>query len=168
LPKPASSETWIVDASPVISLAKAGGLGLLVELADTILVPEQVIEEVLAGPAADPARDALTARWFRRTSPARIPEGILEWGLGAGESAVLALALERPGCTVVVDDAAARYCARAHGLQLLGTLGVVLKARHLGLIPSAAQLVRALLQAGLYLDEAILRKTLAGVGESWP
>jgi predicted nucleic acid-binding protein len=61
-----------------------------------------------------------------------------------------------------------RTVTRAHGLQLLGTLGVVLKARHLGLIPSAAQLVRALLQAGLYLDEAILRKTLAGVGESWP
>jgi predicted nucleic acid-binding protein len=168
LPKPGSGEVWVVNASPVISLAKAGGLALLPELAEAVFLPEPVAEEILAGSPADPARRALEERWLQRASPAGVPDRILEWGLGAGESAVLALVLERPGCTAVLDDAAARTCARALGLPLLGTLGIVLRARRAGLIPSAAQLLRSLRQAGLYLDDGILRETLARVGETWP
>jgi hypothetical protein len=40
--------------------------------------------------------------------------------LGDGEASTLALALERNGALVLMDDAAGRECAAALGLQVLG------------------------------------------------
>jgi predicted nucleic acid-binding protein len=166
--KPALSETWIVNASPLISLAKAGYLDLLSKLAPHVIVPDAVASEVLAGLPSDPARKALENGWGDRASPRQIPSNVLEWGLGAGESAVLALCLEKSGCKAVLDDAAARSCARALELPLLGTLAVVLRARHAGLIPSASQVMAALREAGLRLDDKTIRSALERVGEIWP
>jgi predicted nucleic acid-binding protein len=101
-------ETWILDASPVITLAKAGYLQLLDQLATNILIPEAVFREILAAPPSDLARRALESGWGERTSPREIPPSILKSNLGHGESAVLALAVERPGCVSVLDDSAPR------------------------------------------------------------
>jgi predicted nucleic acid-binding protein len=162
------SETWIVNASPIISLAKAGYLNLLSSLSTHVIVPDAVASEVLAGSPSDPARKALESGWGDRASPREIPDKVLEWGLGAGESAVLALCLEESGYRAVLDDAAARNCARALELPILGTLAVVLRARHAGLIPSASHVMAALREAGLRLDDKTIRLALErGVGESW-
>lgn len=50
----------------------------------------------------------------------------------------------------------------------MGTLGAVLRARRLGLIPAAAQVVKALRAAGLRLDDDTIRVSLwRAVGERW-
>ena len=49
------SDTWVLNASPVISLAKAGHLHLLYEVCREPLLPEAVAAEILAGPPSDPA-----------------------------------------------------------------------------------------------------------------
>src|SRR5258708_4647255 len=109
------SEVWVVNASPIIVLAKAGYLKLLQELPGELLVPEPVAAEILAGPDSDPARQTLDKRWGKRITPEKVPNELLEWGLGAGETAVLAIARERARCTAILDDAAARSCAKAFG-----------------------------------------------------
>jgi predicted nucleic acid-binding protein len=161
-------EAWVINASPVITLAKAGYLHLLDQLSRKILIPQPVIDEILAGPPEDPARKAIESGWGHAISPGPIPEFVLEWGLGAGESSVLALALAEPGRTAVLDDAAARTCARTLGVPFLGTLAVVLQSRKAGLLESAATVMRALRQAGLRLDDQTLRKALEQIDESWP
>jgi predicted nucleic acid-binding protein len=162
------SDTWILNASPVITMAKAGYLHLFEQLAACILIPESVADEILAAPSADPARSALEGGWGERTSAKEIPSPVLEWGPGRGESGVLALALERPGWWVVLDDAAARRCARAMEVPLIGTLGAVLQARRLGLIESASHVLRALRAAGLHLDDKVAAIALKqAVGEDW-
>jgi predicted nucleic acid-binding protein len=160
-------DLWVVDASPIITLAKAGYLHLLDQLA-SLLVPEAVAEEIAAGPASDPARKALEDGWGSRAAPREIPESVVEWGLGVGESAVLALCLEGSGRTAVLDDAAARRCARTLGVPLVGTLAIVLRAKQAGLVSSASEVASALVQAGLRLDDETLRKALEkGAGELW-
>lgn len=167
-PKPEPAETWIVNASPIITMAKAGQLRLFDQLAN-VVIPGAVADEILNGPPSDPARKALESGWGRLASPAAIPGAVLEWGLGGGESAVLALALERPGCSAVLDDGAARRCARALGLPFLGTLGAVLRAQQAGLIPSAVPVLKSLQNAGLRLDDHTVRTALERVsGEHWP
>jgi predicted nucleic acid-binding protein len=82
---------------------------------------------------------------------------------------VLALALERTGCTVVLDDEAARRCARTLDLPVLGTLGLVLRAKRAGLIPSSVTVLEALRSAGFRLDNKTIRDALRRVtGEHWP
>jgi predicted nucleic acid-binding protein len=86
-----------------------------------------------------------------------------------GETAVLAVALARSDCMTVLDDAAGRRCARTLGIPVIGTLGVVLRAKRQGRIASAASIMRDLCAAGLYLDDAMVATVLRhGVGEVWP
>jgi predicted nucleic acid-binding protein len=162
------SDTWVANASPVIALAKAGQLNLLASAAGELVLPEAVVAEILAGPASDPARQALEAGWGHRVAPRNVPTAVLEWSLGAGETSVLAVALERPGSVVILDDAEARMCARTLGVPCVGTLGVVLRAKQNGHIASAAAVMRALRTAGLFLDDTLLRTVLQRVvGERW-
>jgi predicted nucleic acid-binding protein len=161
------SEVWVVNASPVIVLAKASHLRLLKDLADELILPDAVVAEVLAGPKSDPARQALEGGWGVRQAPATIPGDILEWGLGAGETAVLELARERAPATAILDDAAARACAKTFGIPLLGTLGVILRAKKCGLIPQATDVLKAIRAAGLHLDDRTIRLALGHVGETW-
>lgn len=165
--KLALGEAWVVNASPVITLAKAGYLHLFDQLSPDILIPEPVIEEILAGPPSDPARKAIESGWGNRSSPGPIPDRVLEWGLGAGESSVVALALADPVRAAVLDDAAARSCARTLGVPFLGALAVVLRSKQAGLIESAATVMHALRQAGLRLDDRTLRTALKQIDEVW-
>ena len=161
------SDTWVVNASPVITLAKVGQLHLLHDLCKELLVPEAVVAEILAGPPADPARRAVEGGWAPAVVANRIAPDLLEWGLGTGETAVLAVAKERRPATAVLDDAAARTCAKAQGIEVIGTLGVVLRARRKAIIPSAADVLKTLRVAGLRLDDNMIRFALEGVGETW-
>jgi predicted nucleic acid-binding protein len=163
------TDLWIVNASPVISLAKIGYLHLLEELAPDLLMPDAVAAEIRAGASSDPARKALEAGWGRFASPKKMPTAVAEWSLGAGESAVLALGLEHEGCSTVLDDGAARNCARTLGIPVLGTLGIVLRAKRSGLIPSAVAVLEALLNSGFRLNNSTIRAALQkATGDDWP
>lgn len=159
-------ESRIVNASPLITLAKIGRLDLLA-LDCEITIPDAVAAEVMAGPATDPARNMLANGFGARGTPNQIPAAVLEWSLGAGESAVLAIALEQHGAIAVLDDAEARTCARALGVPVLGTVGVVLRSRKRGSISSASAVLHELKRAGLFLDDKLLQRVLPTVGEEW-
>ena len=161
------SDIWVVNASPIIALAKVGRLHLLDDLCRELLVPEAVAAEILAGPPSDPARRALEDGWGPTVAANRIAPDLLEWGLGTGETAVLAVAMERKPATAVLDDAAARTCAKALGIEVIGTLGVVLRAKKKAIISSAADVLKALRVGGLRLDDNMIRSALNGIGESW-
>lgn len=54
------------------------------------------------------------------------------------------------------------------GLSLKGTLAVVILAKQRGLILSAADVLRSLLNTGFRLDEQVIREALSRtVGEAW-
>ena len=134
-------DVWIANASPLIALARAGQLDLLTALPGSLVVPEPVAEEILAG-RDDPARTALASGWGTRRA-VTVPERIAEWGLGRGESAVLALALELGAATAVLDDRAARGCGRALGIPVIGTFGVIILAKQRGILTAAEPVFRA-------------------------
>lgn len=159
------ADVWVVNASPLIALAHADQLELLEKLPTGLVVPEAVVEEILAGPD-DPARRALASAWGPRR-PAVVPETVAEWGLGSGESAVIALALELRA-TAVLDDRSARRCAKALGVPVIGTFGVIIRAKQRGLTASARSVIRSIVDAGLYYDDAAIRTLLSSIGESWP
>lgn len=160
------SEVWVANASPIIVLAKAGCLDLCTKLSSDVLLPQAVVDEIVAGPLADPARGMIEGGWGTRAAPRSIAPELLEWGLGPGETSVLALAQER-GAIAVLDDAAARTCAKAIGVSAIGSLGIVLRAKQRGMLQSAAETMKTLRNAGLHLDDKIIRAALQYVGESW-
>jgi predicted nucleic acid-binding protein len=161
------SERWVLNASPLIVLAHIGQEGLFQILADEVVVPRAVVEEIEAGPAEDRARQAIAGGRFSIVETTPAPE-ILAWDLGMGETAVLSFALSEPGWTVILDDAVARKCAQSFMLSLKGTLAVVILAGQRGLISSATGVLRSLLDIGFRLDDQVIREALSRtVGETW-
>lgn len=62
-----------------------------------------------------------------------------------------------------------RAAARALGLRMTGTLGLVLRAARLGRIASAAEVLEPLVDVGLRLNHDVVRDALAQVtGAAWP
>jgi predicted nucleic acid-binding protein len=162
------AERWVVNASPLIVLAKVGHAHLLSALADEIVAPQKVIDEINAGPADDPARAWLSNYPLQVAAISRAPAELLAWDLGAGETAVMAYALANSGWKAILDDHAARKCASSFGIQVKGTLAVVIMAKQRGLILSAAEMMRQLQQHGYRIQESMIRDALARtVGEVW-
>ena len=70
---------------PIITFAKAGHLALLTQLADSVVVPDAVVVEVLTGPESDPARRALAGGWGTRVPVNSMPAAVLNGVLGRGK-----------------------------------------------------------------------------------
>lgn len=161
------SERWVLNASPLIVLARAGYEDLLLKLPEQVVVPRPVETEIQVGPAGDPARQVLAAGKFSVVEVA-LREEILTWDLGRGETAVLSYALSNPGWSAILDDRVARNCARSYSIPFKGTLAVVILAKQQGVVDSAARVMRSLQVAGLRLDDAVIRHVLKQtVGEDW-
>lgn len=158
------AEPPVVNASPLIVLSRAGHLDLLQLLADRIVVPAAVVEEVTAH-SDEAARAIGEHAWLERVPTIPVPAAVATWDLGAGESAVLSWAAAHPGCVAVIDDYAARTCAEVLRVPVIGTLGLALRAKVRGHAPSARALVEDLRRAGLYLSDALIRDALSLVGE---
>lgn len=162
------AERWVLNASPLIVLARGGYEGLIFDLADEVALPRPVAAEIGAGPEDDAARRLLAAGRIPLVDVPPSPPELLAWDLGVGETAVLAYALVNPGWRAVLDDRAARRCAKAFSIPLQGTLAVVLLARQRSLIPSAASVIRALQTGGFRLKDELIREVLRDtVSEEW-
>lgn len=80
--------------------------------------------------------------------------------MGAGESAVIALALENPQRVVLLDDALARRIAQAAGLQVWGTLKILLEAKSQGITDQITPCIEHLVSAGLWMSEDVRDRIL--------
>jgi predicted nucleic acid-binding protein len=126
----------ICNAGPLIVLGKLNRLDLLAALYSEVVLPEAVYDEVVRQGMRRGDADARIVRafWRRQQWPVLpAPAGVLDTAqfskrLGRGERAVLALALTSQPVIVLMDDAAARSEARRFGLQVTGTLGVLVQA----------------------------------------
>jgi predicted nucleic acid-binding protein len=158
----------VLNASPIICLAKAGLLTKALCIAKEVVVPRAVGEEILV---VKDAKDAAVA-WLRtndgqvalrEVGPAS--SFVLAWDLGAGESAVITEASASPGSVAVLDDLAARRCALALGIEVAGTLGLLLRAKRAGHIASLRQALDAVVNAGLFVSPQYTAKILEAGSE---
>jgi predicted nucleic acid-binding protein len=160
------AEPAVVNASPLIFLSRAGLIDLLQLVSPEVIVPEAVAFEIGVRGESDPTAQVLaTTSWLVVTQTPLIPPQIQAWGLGLGESAVLAWAHTHEGSEAIIDDLAGRRCAAAFNIPVRGTLGLVLTAKQRGHISSARELLNRLRQAGMYLSDRVLKEALAKVGE---
>lgn len=154
-----AEEDAVVNASPLICLGKAGMLDVFLSAYDQIFIPQQVAAEITAGPENDPARLFIErGQQFRTIANLAISDIVKEWDLGAGESSVLEYASQHPPMIAIIDDAAARRCARTLNVRYSGSLGVVLKAHKLGILKNMPDALSALKDAGLYVTQDVLER----------
>jgi predicted nucleic acid-binding protein len=158
------TERLVVDTGPLVVLARAELLHVVESLLLDIVCPVEVQRELLAGAATGCLRTLPT--WLTVLELSAPLHPIANASLDAGEAAVIQLALEREISRVCLDDRKGRRAARAVGLQVTGSLGLLARAKVLGLVPEVRPLVMRLVQAGGYYHEDLVRRLLEGLGES--
>jgi predicted nucleic acid-binding protein len=147
----------IVDSSPLIVLLKSDLEYILPELFEEIIVPESVWQEILAGKQDDIAKQKLPSlSWIKQDSTTTSSDIIESFNLGKGETAVLNLALTITQSRVMLDDFAARKCAKLLEIPFLGTGGALILAKQKGLISSVSEALARVQNEGLWLSDEII------------
>jgi predicted nucleic acid-binding protein len=83
-----------------------------------------------------------------------------------GEIAAMALALENPKRIVLLDDMLARRTAQVAGLQVWGTLKVVLEAKSHGLVDKIEPYITKLSESGMWVSADVRQRILKLADES--
>ncbi len=165
-----SKQALVCDTSVLLYLGRIGRADLLPALFEPVYVPHPVALELSAERLLRPdTLDPQTLAWV--TSVAVVAsdvEALPPNRLGPGERAVLACARAYPGCWVGLDDRQARLLAEALGLAVVGTVGILLKAKQAGLIPMVRQLLDAAQTEGFRLDADVYMEALRLAGEGTP
>jgi predicted nucleic acid-binding protein len=157
----------IADASPLIALARVGGLSWLQQLFTEAMVTEVVLAEVLTGRYPDtetPIRQALAAGWLQTVAIATTDPELPD--LDEGEASSIRLALSRNGpALLLIDERSGRAVAQELGLRLAGTAAVIGLARQRGLIPSARQLFAPLHASDFRIAPAVIQAVFDRCGD---
>lgn len=141
----------VLNASPMIVLFKSGLQQILPELFDTIVVPGQVIDEIKAGSDAL-SQEITTFEWISVVNVV-LNENILEWNLGKGETAVISYALKNTEFRVVIDDKAARKCAKISSVRIFGTGHLIVLAVRQGFIKDFDTAFKELKKSGFWVSD---------------
>lgn len=161
-----SNQTIVGDSSPLIALAIIGQLELLLKLYQRVIIPEKVWQEITIHGAGLPGASAISQLdWvmIQKPAPALIqPLSIL---LDPGEAEAIAIAMSLPGSTVLLDDAQARRVAERFGVNRIGTLGILRKAKKAGLISAIRPYAVQLQINGIYIRQSLIDAVLRDVGE---
>lgn len=163
---PEQGRLVVANGTPIIALALVGRLDLLEHLYGGVTIPQAVRAEVLQkGLRVAGAAELMEASWIRTRALKDPRRADLLSDLDRGEAEVIALAQEMEADLVIIDERLGRRHARRLGLSLTGTLGVLLKAKAAGLIPSVAPLVHRMRAGGFRLSDALVRRGLELAGE---
>lgn len=120
-------KTIISDTSCLIILSNIGELELLHKVYGEIITTIDIANEF-----GDTLPNWVEIKKVNDTSK----QQLLELQIDKGESSAIALALEIPESTLILDDIKARKIANKLGLNFTGTIGVIIKAKLKGIIPS--------------------------------
>lgn len=125
-------KTIISDTSCFIILANIGELDLLHKVYGQITTTVDIANEY----------GEKLPEWVEiKDVKDKYRQQLLEMQIDKGESSAIALALETPDSTLVLDDYKARRIAEQLHLIYTGTVGVIIKAKRMGFIPSIKPLL---------------------------
>jgi predicted nucleic acid-binding protein len=158
----------VADTSVILNLALVGHENLLDTIFHEVVVPPAVQAEFVRLAASSGRFAGLTLpNWIRVQAPKTIPTLIAgDADLDLGESEALALALEICADGVLIDEAHGRFIAIELGLTPIGVLGILVRAKRDGLLPTMAPVIKALLaKARFRVSDALILEALRLAGE---
>ncbi len=157
----------VINTGPLIALVAAlDDLAVLESLYREVLVPFEVCREIrVQGYQAFATRQFEEARWLTKKDRPLEIDPLLANSLDIGEAAVIQLALNEQVSTVAIDETVGRRVAKLSGLQLTGSIGILLRARREGLSFSMRAAMNRMRARGVWLSQQVVDYALRTVGE---
>ena len=146
----------ISDTSCFIILTNIGELDLLRKTYEQVTTTSEVLSEYGEKLPGWVEIKSVTDKEFQKK---------LELQVDKGEASAIALAIEIPNSTVILDDYKARCVAEQLGLDITGTVGVLIKAKLLGVITSIKPYLNKIRETDFRISIEIERQALKEAGE---
>lgn len=154
----------VADSSALVALALCNGLELLDRLFEQVRVPQAVYDEVIV--EGKPAAQMLQAYLQGKVVPVPLENVVITGaGLGRGEIEAMALYKSMRADYLLIDDNRARKVARLNHVRITGSQGVLLLAKHHGLIPHVWPYLEQLGATDIRISDRLIERTLALAGE---
>lgn len=146
--------------------SRIGHLWLLEKLFNELIIPQAVYNDVVVKGAGKPgSKDVADAEWicvFEVEDTDALDEFLPV--IHQGEAEAIELALELNADLIILDDDTARQAAVAKGLNVIGTLSILRRAKEKNLIPALKPILDALRSARFYIGDEY-DEILKDVGE---
>ena len=152
----------IVNSTPIIALLDIGQIDILKALYDEVIIPEAVRNEVTV--KDEHILDNYAWIKIKAIKNTAAKDTFIS-SLHDGEVEVMILAKELSSDLVIIDDSLARRYAKHQGLTITGTVGVILRAKHKGIIGSVKPLLDDLVNSDFYVSESVINDVLKLAGE---
>ncbi len=153
----------MTNTTPLITLAGVGLLDLLPLLYGKVWVPRIVLDEYQAkAPPTEP--DLAQATWLTVVDAVIIDPTLPL--LDVGEAAALSLAQTIRARLILLDERKARRIAARIGLQVAGTLAVLLRAKQQRLIAAIRPYITQMQSQGRRFHPDLIARLLEDAGES--
>ncbi len=151
----------VSDTTPLVGLASIGRLDILRELFDEVYIPQAVHDE-----ATSARKDIEAAIWMHVVQVRdRLAVNILLDEMDLGEVETIILAGEMNADWVLMDEKKGRRKLSQLNIPKIGTIGVLLKARQLGLIQNLKHEIENLQKTGFSISQMVVDDVLKTVGE---
>lgn len=157
----------VSDAGPIIALARIGKLDLLKNIFKEIFVSKGTYHElVVKGKGKEGYKNIKSANWIKvKSIKNETSANILLLDLDKGEAESIVLAYELNANLLLIDELVARNIAESLGLKVSGTVGILLKAKKLGLITKIKPDLDELKNKNVWVSEEVYKKALEMAGE---
>jgi hypothetical protein len=160
--------TVVSDSSPLVILTKLGYFDLLNRLFSRVYISAEVHDEVVVvGTGLPGATEVSNAKWIevkQLQNPASLLAAQQKQALGLGEISTILLAKELGANPVLLDDYKARMLAKAEGLQILGSVGLLEAFYARGYLTDLRACFRQLITQNVYIDQRLLDRRLRALG----
>ena len=144
----------VSNSSPLIALARIQRLDLVPAILTSALIPPAVAREI------SPSVPVLP-NWLKVQAATRaLSVGTSRGRLGDGEWEAIALAVELGASAILIDDRPARRLAQAAGLNVIGTLGLLLEAKRAGHVTTIRAELDKLLETSFFLSQELYDQLL--------
>jgi predicted nucleic acid-binding protein len=162
----------IINSGPLMALAKLGLLDFLPRLYGQVSLPMAVFAEVVVRGCERGYSDAFLVQLaiqqgklkIVKVSEGDLPSDNQALPLDAGEKQVLYLAQKDPADLVLFDDEKVREEAKLRGLNVKGTLGVLIQAYRTGLLGwnEVQNIIEAMIsREDIWISEELCRRVLS-------
>ena len=159
----------VADTSVLINLCRVRQGSLLKILFQEVVIPPEVAAE-FAGLVARVPRFArlILPTEIRVQTPLAILLAVqAAEGLDPGESAALSLAVEIHADAILLDERRGHEVAAALGLPTIGLLGILLRAKAVGILPAVLPVIDALERdAGFWISDSLRKRVSLLAGEA--
>ncbi len=158
----------VSDTSPVSNLILIRRLIILQKLFSEIIVPPAVDDEIRTlKQFGKDLSEYENAEWIKVYQPTNLQKvRMLQAKLDEGEAQAIVLALETNCDLLLMDERIGTNIARQEGLQTVGLVGVLIKAKKEKIIKEVSEILHELkYEAGFWLGIELENKILEELGE---